>query len=99
MQKTDTMPVWVYLAFSGIATRKAALLLIVACAVFSVYCIPWPALFPEQDRVAQLCLIDDWSWFAMMVPLTAWYWLSLRWVDTHSGWPSDTRTAATPPDT
>ena len=87
MQKTDTKPIWVYLAFSGIATRKGALLLIAACAVFSLYCIPWPVLFPDREWIMQLFLVDDWSWFATMVPITAWYGLSLRWVDTHSGWP------------
>jgi len=87
MQKTDTMPVWVYLAFSSISTRKGALSLIVASAVFSIYCIPWTVLFPDRGWVARLCLIDDWSWFAMMVPITFWYWLSLRWVDAHAGWP------------
>ncbi|HYQ73049.1 MAG TPA: hypothetical protein VET88_14110, partial [Gammaproteobacteria bacterium] len=68
MQKTDTMPVWVYLAFSSITSRKGALWLIFACAAFSIYCIPWTVLFPERDWIRQLCLIDDWSWFAAMIP-------------------------------
>lgn len=86
MERTDNMPLWVYLAFSGISTRKGALLLISACALFSVYCIPWTLLLPDRDWVGQLFLIDDWSWFAMMVPITLWYWLCLRWVDNNSGW-------------
>jgi len=87
MEKTENMPLWVYLAFSSIPTRKAALLLILACVVFSIYCIPWSLLLPDLEWVAQICLIEDWSWFAMMVPITFWYWVSLRWVDNNSGWP------------
>jgi len=87
MEKTSNMPIWVYLAFSSITTRKGALLLIGSCIVFSVYCIPWVMLFPDYDWVERLFLIGDWSWFAMMLPITFWYWLSLKWVDNNSGWP------------
>jgi hypothetical protein len=83
------MPIWVYLAFSTIETRKGALLLIWACAVFSLYCIPWVLFFPSQHWIAQLFLIEDWSWFAMMFPITVWYWLSLTWVDNNSVWQGD----------
>ena len=69
MEKTGNMPVWVYLAFSGIASRKGALRLIGACAVFSIYCIPWGLLFPDRGWVVKLFLVEDWSWFAMMVPV------------------------------
>jgi hypothetical protein len=87
MEKTENMPIWVYLAFSSISTRKGALLLILVCVVFSIYCIPWPLFFASQDWVVKIFLIEDWSWFGMMVPITFWYWLSLRWVDNKSGWP------------
>lgn len=87
MEKTNNMPLWVFLAFSSINTRKGALALIWACVVFSLYCIPWPALFANRGWIAKLFLIDDWSWVAMMIPITFWYWISLRWVDHHSGWP------------
>jgi hypothetical protein len=87
MEKTDNMPIWVYLAFSGIATRKGAVLLISACVVFSIYCIPWSLLFPGRDWVVQIFLVDDWSWFAMMMPIVLWYWLSLKWIDNNTGWP------------
>jgi hypothetical protein len=86
MEKTDNMPIWVYLAFSSIATRKGASLLIWACVLFCIYCIPWVLLFPGRDWVAQIFLIEDWSWFAMMIPISFWYWLSLRWMDNNSGW-------------
>lgn len=86
MQKTDDMPIWVFLAFSSIETRKAALILIWASALFSVYCIPWPLFFGAQGWVKQLFLIDDWTWFAMMLPMTLWYWLSMRWIDNHARW-------------
>ncbi len=87
MQKTNNMPIWVYLAFSSIPTRKAAWLLILASVVFCIYCVPWPALFPQRDWVAKVFLIEDWSWFAMMVPIVVWYGLSLRWMDKNAGWP------------
>jgi hypothetical protein len=86
MEKKDNMPIWVFLAFSSIETRKAALLLISVCVVFSLYCIPWSLLFTDNIWVAKIFLIDDWSWLAMMIPIVVWYWLSLRWVDNHSGW-------------
>jgi len=34
----------------------------------------------------KIFLIKDWAWFAMMVPMTLWYWISLRWVDNNAGW-------------
>jgi len=86
MEKSDNMPIWVYLAFSSITTRKGALLLILACIVFSIYCIPWGRLFTDQGWVSKIFLIEDWSWVAMMVPITLWYWVSLRWIDRNSGW-------------
>jgi hypothetical protein len=86
MEKTDNMPFWVYLAFSSIATRKGALLLVWACVVFSIYCFPWPLYFASRDWVVKIFLIEDWSWFATMVPITVWYWISLRWIDNNPGW-------------
>ena len=86
MEKTDKMPIWVFLAFSSIASRKGALLLIRVCVIFTLYCIPWPLFVTDQVWVNKIFLIEDWSWFAMMVPIVFWYWLSLRWVDNHSGW-------------
>jgi uncharacterized membrane protein len=80
------MPLWVFLAFSSIETRKGALILIGACALFSIYCLPWPLFFDSPDWFAKIFLIDDWSWVAMMLPITLWYWLSLKWVDKNSGW-------------
>ena len=86
MEKTDNMPIWVYLAFSSIATRKAALLMIWASLAFSIYCIPWSQFLAGRDWVVKIFLIEDWSWFAMMAPITFWYWISLRWVDNNSKW-------------
>jgi len=86
VEKTDNMPIWVYLAFSSISSRRGALLLIWSCVIFSVYCIPWSGFFTNRDWVSSLFLIDDWSWFAMMVPITFWYWISLKWIDRHTGW-------------
>lgn len=86
MERTKNMPIWVFLAFSSINTRKGALLLINACILFSIYCIPWSLLIPESGLVNSLFLIDDWSWLAMMVPIVFWYILSFKWIDKNSGW-------------
>jgi len=86
MARTDNMPLWVFLAFSSIETRKGALLLTGACALFSVYCIPFVLFFENSELVSKIFLIDDWSWIAMMAPMTLWYWISLKWVDKNSGW-------------
>ena len=86
MKKTDTTPLWVFLAFSSIETRKGALILIWSSILFSLYCIPWVSYFSDNDWVVKLLLIDNWEWFAMMMPMVAWYWVSLRWVDKNSGW-------------
>lgn len=86
MQKTDAMPIWVFLALSSIETRKGALTLIWSSAIFSVYCVPWVNYYDGNPWVANLFLLTDWSWFAMMPPITLWYWLSLKWVDKNRGW-------------
>ncbi|MDH5388488.1 MAG: hypothetical protein OEY06_08565 [Gammaproteobacteria bacterium] len=86
MVKTDKMPIWVFLAFSSIETRKGALILTGACALFSLYCIPLPLFFENNELIKTIFLIDDWSWIAMMAPMTLWYWISLKWVDNNSGW-------------
>ncbi|WP_132972445.1 hypothetical protein [Thiogranum longum] len=86
MEKTDKMPIWVFLAFSSISTRKGAMLLIWACVLFTVYTIPWAGIFTDHEWVANLFVIEDWSWFAMMLPISFWYWISLKWIDRHTGW-------------
>lgn len=85
MEKRDDMPIWVFLAFSSIETRKGALILIWSSVIFTFYCIPW-ALFFQHDWVNTLFLIDDWSWIAMMLPINIWYILSFRWVDKNGTW-------------
>jgi len=85
MEKSKNMPLWVFLAFSSIETRKGALILIRCSIVFSIYCIPWP-LFFDAELIKTLFLIDDWSWIAMMVPIVLWYWFSMRWVDSNGNW-------------
>ncbi len=86
MEKKEKMPIWVFLAFSAIETRKAAFILIVSSALFSIYCVPWSSLFTGMPWISSVFLIDDWSWVAMMLPITLWYWLSLKWVDNNSVW-------------
>lgn len=86
MERDENMPLWVYLAFSSISTRKGALLLTVTCLLFTVYCLPWSLFFAQHEWISTLFLIDDWSWFVMMLPITVWYWISLKWVDNNSSW-------------
>lgn len=86
MQKDENMPWWVFLAFSSIETRKAALILIWSSLTLTIYCLPWVLYFPNNNWVKTLCLIDDWEWFSMMLPMTLWYWLSMRWIDNNRGW-------------
>lgn len=86
MEKTDDMPIWIYLAFSSITTRKGALLLTLSSIIFSLYCMPWSLLFVNHSWVANVFLIDNWTWVAMMSPMPIWYWMSLMWVDRHLGW-------------
>jgi hypothetical protein len=86
MEKTNKTPIWVFLAYSSINTRKGALLLINACILFTIYCIPWPLLMPESELIKSIFLIDDWSWLAMMVPIVIWYILALKWMDKNNGW-------------
>jgi len=87
MEKTKNMPLWVFLAFSSIETRKMALILTWVSVVFTLYCIPW-VNYTDSSLVKTLFLIDDWSWAAIMVPICLWYWLSIRWLDKNSAWPS-----------
>jgi len=81
------MPLWVLLAFSSIHKRKHAIILILACILFTLYCLPW-VNFINNDIVASIFLIDDWSWIAMMIPICIWYILCLRWMDQNAAWES-----------
>jgi hypothetical protein len=58
MIKTDATPLWVFLAFSSIETRKGALILIWSSLVFSFYCLPWANFFSGNEWVGKLFLID-----------------------------------------
>ncbi len=88
MVKTKNTPIWVFLAFSAIETRKGALFLVWFSVVFSVYSLPWSLILGDAlgELGSQLLLIDDWSWIAMMIPMTAWYVISLKWMDNNEGW-------------
>jgi len=79
------LPIWVLLAFSSIQKRKHAIILIWACIVFTLYCLPW-ASYISNELITSLFVIDDWSWVAMMIPICLWYILSLRWMDKNNAW-------------
>lgn len=86
MQKTDDTPIWVYLAFSSIETRKSAVLLILSNVIFSAYCVPWISLYPDIPWLSSVFLIEDWEWFIWTAPMNIWYWFSLKWVDKNKRW-------------
>ena len=85
MSESQKMPIWVLLAFSSIHKRKHAIILIWASILFSLYCLPW-VTFSSNEIISRLFLIDDWSWVAMMIPISIWYILSLRWMDKNNAW-------------
>ncbi len=89
MNQDRKMPLWVLLALSNGQTRKGALILIRVSLLFSLYCLPWSLFYGDSPWVSQLFLIDDWEWFAMMVPMTLWYWLSMKWMDRNRGWSAE----------
>lgn len=74
MEKTTNMPSWVYFGLLNINTRKGALILFWSCFIFSLFCIPLSYY------------LNDWSWAAVMFPISLWYWLCIRWVDKHASW-------------
>jgi hypothetical protein len=86
MEKKENMPIWVFLALSSISSRKTVLYMIVGCIAFTAYCFPWVQFFSSHKWIETIFLISDWSWFAMMVPMTIWYWMSLRWADNNDAW-------------
>ena len=87
MKKIDKTPLWVSLVYANVHTRKMALIMVIFCVVFTFYCVPW-VQFSKNSVVTKLFLIEDWSWFVMMIPMTIWYWISLKWVDKNAGWES-----------
>lgn len=87
MKVSETTPMWVQLAWGNVGARKIAVWMIVFCVLFMLYCIPWTQ-FSSHPVVAKLSLINDWYWAGSMLPLTIWYWLSLKWVDRHNAWES-----------
>ena len=88
MTNTKKTPLWVFLAFSAIETRKGAMILIWSCIIFTIYCLPWSTLLGDTlgEIGKQIFLIEDWSWVAMMIPMTGWYFASLLWMDKNDGW-------------
>lgn len=87
MKQTDNTPFWVTLIYANVHSRKVALIIIYSCAIFALYCVPWAQL-SSNAVVSKVFLVRDWSWFAIMVPMTIWYWLGLKWVDNHASWES-----------
>jgi len=87
MKVIDKAPIWVKLAYANVHTRKMALIMVIFCVVFALYCVPW-VQFSQNPMVGKVFLIHDWSWFLSMIPLTIWYWAGMKWLDKHAGWES-----------
>lgn len=87
MKHNDKAPIWVKLAYANVHTRKMALIMVIFCVIFALYCVPWMR-FSQNATVGKLFVFKDWSWFLSMIPMTIWYWAGLKWVDKHRGWES-----------
>lgn len=87
MKVIDKAPIWVKLAYANVHTRKMALMMVIFCVIFALYCVPW-VQFSQHPMVGKMFLIDDWSWFLSMTPLIIWYWAGMKWLDKHDGWES-----------
>ena len=85
MKQLDHTPLWVSLAWASVPSRKMAMWIIASCGLFAIYCVPW-VMYSPNPLVAKVFLLNDWWWFTSMIPLTIWYWLSLKWVDKHDAW-------------
>jgi hypothetical protein len=86
MKKQDNTPMWVYLAFASVETRRGALLIIWLNVLFAIYCLPWSQFITDVGWVRRVFLIDGWLWFAVMAAMTLWYWVSLKWIDSNDAW-------------
>lgn len=75
MKKKEGMPSWAYWGLWGINSRKMAFGFVVISALISLILIPIGIK------------INDYSFLAfILVPI--WYWLSLKWADNNSAWPT-----------
>ena len=74
MERKENMPLWVFLGLMTIETRKGAMILFWCSFAFALFCIPlsW--------------YLNDWWWFGIMLPISIWYLLSIKWVDRHALW-------------
>jgi hypothetical protein len=74
MQRSNNMPLWVFLGLMNVETRKGTLILVYSMIICSIASIPlsW--------------YLDDWWWAVMIAPMGLWYWLCLRWADKNAIW-------------
>ena len=87
MVKTEDTPLWVFLAFSSIETRKGAMILIWSCVAFTIYSLPWPLFFSNPlGELGKSIFFDDWYTLLMMIPITLWYIIGLQWMDKRQAW-------------
>jgi hypothetical protein len=80
------MPIWIYLPFAGIETRRGALWMIWCNILCCLYCIPWSQYIADVPWISRLFLIEGWLWFAVMVAITLWSWVALKWIDRNAAW-------------
>jgi hypothetical protein len=85
MKVSESTPFWVKLVYANVPTRKMALMLSLTCSIFALFCVPWASM-SQNILLTKLTVVDDWGWFVMLLPMSAWYWLSLLWVDKNNAW-------------
>ena len=85
MKSQDKTPMWVYLAFASVKTRRGAVFMVWLSTFCSLYCIPWSKYTPAP-WAGKVFLIDNWIWLGVMIVITLWYWLSLKWTDRNHVW-------------
>lgn len=74
MERSNSMPLWVFLGLMNVETRKGARILVYLMILVSVLSIPASLYYA------------DWTWAATLLPMGLWYWLCLRWADKHAIW-------------
>jgi hypothetical protein len=84
-QAAPIPPFWVQAATSTVRSARGGRWLVGVCVLCSVYCLPWPVLLGQVEQPWYLA--PDWSWFVVMLAMTAWYAIAVRWMNRHRAWP------------
>jgi hypothetical protein len=70
----QTWPLWVKIGLWGLPTRGSAWLFVWLSVALAIGCVAYGFI--------------RWPFFVggIMIFAAAWYYLAIRWVDTHGGW-------------